>query len=88
VLLAVTPTRAPASSDLFALLWLRGQRPVLLLTAGTLLAAAVLSCLASLIRGRHRVVLALVWLAAIAMLAAWHGPRLAAWVRLLVVYYG
>jgi len=86
-LLLATPTNPPTSSDLLALFWLSKQRPLIILTAGALAAALILSALAWPVRGRHRTVIVIAWLAALAALVTLEGDRLLAWARLLIVVY-
>lgn len=88
VLLAVTPTTPPVSSDVFALLWLRGQRPLILLFLAAVGAALILTAMAWPIRGSHRRWLVAAWLIAALIAGLVDGERLLAWTRLLIVVYG
>ncbi|MEM9251744.1 MAG: hypothetical protein AAGB29_05290 [Planctomycetota bacterium] len=87
-LLALTAGTPPAGSDVFALLWLREQRPIILLAGAMWAAAGVLTAMACAIRGPHRRWLIAVWGIAAVLTVLIAGDRLAAWVRLLILYYG
>lgn len=86
--LSVTWTRAPAGSDVFALLWLREQRPVIVLTGLSLGGAAALTVVAWPVRGAVRGWLVVSWLVTLGVLVGVFGDRLWAWGRLLWVVYG
>ncbi|MEM6756611.1 MAG: hypothetical protein AAF586_05540 [Planctomycetota bacterium] len=86
--LALTPSPPPASNDVFALLWLRGQRPLILLFIAAVAAALILTTMAWPIRGSHRRWLVTAWLLAALVACLIDGERLLAWARLLIVVYG